>query len=90
MKQTGSDISYRYERLDRGVQRVLQRTDHVQAVHDSLRFHITDHRTNDPSRLYAIDVSAAADHQSARTTAWAKHLDPLSSPSGECDISYET
>jgi hypothetical protein len=51
MKRAGADISYRYESIERGGRVVLGTTGHVEAVHDFLRFQITDHRTGDPLTL---------------------------------------
>lgn len=48
MKRAGTGISYRYESIDRGGRVDLVTTDHVEAVHEFLRFQITDHRTGDP------------------------------------------
>jgi hypothetical protein len=48
MKQAGAAIAYKYEPLARGGRVVLNTTSHVNAVHEFLRFQITDHRTGDP------------------------------------------
>jgi hypothetical protein len=48
MKRAGAAIGYKYEPLPRGG-RVILRTDaHIGAIHEFLRFQITDHRTGDP------------------------------------------
>jgi hypothetical protein len=50
MKQAGAAIGYRYEALARGGRVILNsaNTAHVNAVHEFLRFQITDHKTGDP------------------------------------------
>lgn len=52
MKRAGAAIRYRYEAIDRGGRVHLETKEHVAAVHDFLRFQISDHRTGDP-----LDVS---------------------------------
>jgi hypothetical protein len=48
MKRAGAGIGYKYEPLPRGGRVVLNTTTHVNAVHEFLRFQITDHKTGDP------------------------------------------
>ena len=53
MKRAAAAIGYKYERLPKGGRVVLNTTAHVNAVHEFLRFQITDHKTGDP-----LDVTA--------------------------------
>jgi hypothetical protein len=53
MKRAGAAIGFKYEPLPRGGQVVLNTSTHVNAVHEFLRFQITDHKTGDP-----LDVTA--------------------------------
>jgi hypothetical protein len=53
MKRAGAAVGYKYEPLARGGRVVLNTTTHVNAVHEFLRFQITDHKTGDP-----LDVTA--------------------------------
>jgi hypothetical protein len=48
MKRAGAGIGYKYEPLPRGGRVVLNTATHVNAVHEFLRFQITDHKTGDP------------------------------------------
>jgi hypothetical protein len=48
MKRAGTAIGYKYEPLPKGGRVVLNTTSHVNAVHEFLRFQITDHKTGDP------------------------------------------
>jgi hypothetical protein len=48
MKRAGAAIAYKYEPLPRGGRVVLRTDKHLAAVHDFLRFQITDHKTGDP------------------------------------------
>ena len=50
MKRAGAAIGYKYEPLPRGGRVLLTTTatTHINAVHDFLRFQITDHKTGDP------------------------------------------
>jgi hypothetical protein len=48
MKRARTAIGYKYEPLPKGGRVVLNTTSHVNAVHDFLRFQITDHKTGDP------------------------------------------
>lgn len=53
MKELGAKITYRYEELERGG-RVVVRTDDargIDAVHQFLRFQISDHRTGDSAEV---------------------------------------
>jgi hypothetical protein len=53
MKRAGAAIGYKYEPLARGGRVVVNTAAHVNAVHEFLRFQITDHKTGDP-----LDVAA--------------------------------
>lgn len=53
MKRAGAAIGYKYEALPRGGRVVLNTAAHVNAIHEFLRFQITDHKTGDP-----LDVTA--------------------------------
>jgi hypothetical protein len=48
MKRAAAAISYKYEPLPRGGRVLLHTTSHIGAIHEFLRFQITDHRTGDP------------------------------------------
>jgi hypothetical protein len=48
MKRAGAAITYTYEALPKGGRVVLRTDAHVAAIHDFLRFQITDHKTGDP------------------------------------------
>jgi hypothetical protein len=48
MKRAAAAITYKYEPLPRGGRVQLHTTSHLGAVHEFLRFQITDHRTGDP------------------------------------------
>ena len=48
MKRAAAAITYKYEPLPRGGRVQLHTTGHLGAVHEFLRFQITDHRTGDP------------------------------------------
>ena len=48
MKRAGAAIAYKYELLPRGGRVVLHTDAHVTAIHEFLRFQITDHQTGDP------------------------------------------
>jgi hypothetical protein len=48
MKRAGAAIGYNYEPLPRGGRVVVNTAAHVNAVHEFLRFQITDHKTGDP------------------------------------------
>jgi hypothetical protein len=50
MKRAGAAIGYKYEPMPRGGRVVVSTTTETQlnAVHDFLRFQITDHKTGDP------------------------------------------
>ena len=53
MKRAGAAVGYKYEPLPRGGRVVLNTTAHVNAVHEFLRFQITDHKTGDPLEVTA-------------------------------------
>jgi hypothetical protein len=53
MKRAGAAIAYKFEPLPRGGRVVVNTAAHVNAVHEFLRFQITDHKTGDP-----LDVTA--------------------------------
>jgi hypothetical protein len=53
MKRAGTAIGYKYEPLARGGRVVVDTASHVNAIHDFLRFQITDHKTGD-----TLDVTA--------------------------------
>lgn len=53
MKRAGAAIAYKYEPFPRGGRVVVTTAAHVNAVHEFLRFQITDHKTGDP-----LDVTA--------------------------------
>jgi hypothetical protein len=53
MKRAGAAVGYKYEPLPRGGRVVVNTAAHVNAVHEFLRFQITDHKTGDP-----LDVTA--------------------------------
>jgi hypothetical protein len=53
MKRAGAAIGYKYEPLPRGGRVVVSSATHVNAVHEFLRFQITDHKTGDP-----LDITA--------------------------------
>jgi len=50
MKKLGADLSFTFEEIDRGahVRIAGSRPEAVAAVHEFLRFQITDHKTGDP------------------------------------------
>jgi hypothetical protein len=50
MKQHGVDLTFTFEEIDRGARvRIAGTTPQaVAAVHDFLKFQITDHKTGDP------------------------------------------
>jgi hypothetical protein len=48
MKRAGAAIAYKYEPLPRGGRVILRTDKHLAAIHDFLRFQITDHKTGDP------------------------------------------
>ena len=52
MQRLMSEISYRYEKTDRGgrVRITTQNAEAVEAIHDFLKFQIADHKTGDPMR----------------------------------------
>jgi hypothetical protein len=53
MKRAGAAVGYKYEPLPRGGRVVVNTTAHVKAVHEFLRFQITDHKTGDPLEVTA-------------------------------------
>jgi hypothetical protein len=53
MTSAGTAIGYKYEPLPRGGRVVLNTAAHVSAVHEFLRFQITDHKTGDPLEVTA-------------------------------------
>jgi hypothetical protein len=52
MQRLKSDISYKYEKTDRGgrVRITSQNAEAVEAIHDFLKFQIADHKTGDPMK----------------------------------------
>jgi hypothetical protein len=53
MKNLKSDIKYQYEQTDKGARVRISTTipEALKAVHDFLRFQITDHQTGDPTEV---------------------------------------
>ena len=53
MKELNGAISYKYESMERGGRIVLatDNSDAVKAIHEFLRFQISDHKTGDPMEL---------------------------------------
>ena len=50
MKRLGAGIDYKFENIDRGARLLIRakNPEAVKAVHEFLRFQITDHKTGDP------------------------------------------
>jgi hypothetical protein len=55
MKRLKAEIEYRYEELERGAQLRISSSNEeaVKAIHEFLRFQITDHKTGDPLEIGA-------------------------------------